>query len=174
MLLRAVPANAQAALDVGCGEGTLARELAGRVPTVVGIDTHRPSIEQARRQRGAASVHYVLADFATSPFRPGSFDFVAAVAALHHMDAAGGLVRMRALLRPGGVLAVLGLGRTTSLRDLPYEVAGAIAHRLLILTREMWEHPSPKVWRPAGSYADMRRIADDILPGARFRRHALW
>jgi trans-aconitate methyltransferase len=36
---------------------------------------------------------------------------VASIAALHHVDTAAGLERMRDRLRPGGVLAVIGLPR---------------------------------------------------------------
>ncbi len=174
MLLRAVPPNAQSALDVGCGEGTLTRELARCVPTVVGIDTDRRSIDEAKRQVGTAGVDYVGEDFLTHPFNAESFDFIASVATLHHMDATTALTRMRALLRPGGALVVLGLARSDSLRDLPYEAAGVLAHRVHSLTREHWEHPSPKVWPPPETYTGMRRLAGDLLPGARFRRHALW
>jgi len=111
VLLHAVPANSRSALDVGCGEGTLTRELARRVPTVVGIDVDRPSIDEARRQVGAAGVEYLLGDFLSYPFEPESFDFIASVATLHHMDATKALTRMRALLSPGGAMAVLGLAR---------------------------------------------------------------
>jgi 2-polyprenyl-3-methyl-5-hydroxy-6-metoxy-1,4-benzoquinol methylase len=38
LVLAAVPAGCRRALDVGCGEGQLTRELAVRVPEVVGID----------------------------------------------------------------------------------------------------------------------------------------
>ncbi len=184
ILLRAVPANAQSALDVGCGEATLTRELVRRVPTVVGIDTDQRSIDEAKRQVGTAGAVYVVGDFLAHPFNAHpfnahpfnaeSFDFIASVAMLHHMDATVALTRMRALLRPGGSLAVLGLARSDSLRDLPYEAAGVLAHRVHSLTREHWEHPSPKVWPPPETYTGMRRLADDLLPGARFRRHALW
>jgi len=133
MLLRAVPANAQSILDVGCDEGTLTRELARRAPTVVGIDTDtdQRSIDEAERQVGTARVDYVVGDFLTHPFNAESFDFIASVATLHHMDATTALTRMRALLRPGGALAVLGLARSDSLRDLPYEAAGACASSAL-------------------------------------------
>ena len=90
------------------------------------------------------------------------------------MDATTALTRMRALLHPGGALAVLGLARSDSLRDLPYEAAGVLAHRVHSLTRGHWEHPSPKVCPPPETYPGMRRLASDLLPGARFRRHALW
>jgi len=174
VLLHAVPANARSALDVGCGEGTLTRELARRVPTVVGIDVDQPSIDEARRQVGATGVEYLLGDFLTYPFEPESFDFIASVATLHHMDATTALTRMRALLSPGGAMAVLGLARGSSVRDVPYEIAGLLAHRIHSLRREHWEHPSPKIWPPPETYAGMRRITETLLPGARFRRHALW
>jgi len=45
LILEAVPAGCQRALDVGCGEGMLARQ----VPCVAGIDQDAASIEMARR-----------------------------------------------------------------------------------------------------------------------------
>lgn len=47
------------------------------------------------------------------PLEPASFDFIASVASLHHMDVAAALVRMRSLLRPGGRLVVIGLARSS-------------------------------------------------------------
>ncbi|WP_026851227.1 class I SAM-dependent methyltransferase [Glaciibacter superstes] len=173
-LLRTIPANARSALDVGCGEGALTRALAGIVPTVIGIDSDQPSIDEARRQDGALRVEYILGDFLEYPFQPESFDFVVSVATLHHMDASAALNRMRALLRPGGALAILGLAHAGTVRDLPFEIAGLVTHRALSATRGYWEHPSPKVWPPPESYTAMRRLAAELLPGARFRRHALW
>ncbi|WP_233508567.1 class I SAM-dependent methyltransferase [Spongiactinospora gelatinilytica] len=49
-ILRAVPAGARRALDIGCGEGMLARGLRRAVPHVTGIDLHAPSVDQAREQ----------------------------------------------------------------------------------------------------------------------------
>jgi len=46
----AIPARAQRALDVGCGEGTLARELRAVVPQVTAIDADPASIDLARQQ----------------------------------------------------------------------------------------------------------------------------
>ena len=42
VVLATVPAGARTALDVGCGEGTLARALRRRVPHVLGMDRHEP------------------------------------------------------------------------------------------------------------------------------------
>ncbi len=173
LIVDALPDGARRALDVGCGEGMLSRELRQHVPEVVGIDLDQGSIELAEAQNDEGRVAYLLGDFLTYPFEPASFDFVAAVATLHHVDARAGLARIRDLLRPGGVMCVVGLARS-QLRDLPPAVAGAVAHRCLVRSRNYWQHPSPMVWPPPETYAGMRSIAAKFLPGARFRRHVLW
>ncbi|GHG94209.1 class I SAM-dependent methyltransferase [Streptomyces lanatus] len=171
-ILKAVPAGAQRALDVGCGEGTLARELRRTVPQVTGIDLHAPSIEQGRAW--ADDVDHVLGDFLTHPFEPASFDVVASVATLHHMDAATGLTRMRDLLRPGGVLVVVGLARNTLPRDLPHVLAAITVGAVHRAAKGHWQHPSPVVWPPPVTYPEMRALAAELLPGSRYRRHVLW
>lgn len=171
-ILEAVPQHAQRALDVGCGEGMLARELRRTVPHATGIDLDAASLEQARSEPG--DIDYVLDDFLTYPFEPASYDVVASVATLHHVDARTGLTRMADLLRPGGVLAIVGLARTTLPRDLPYELAGVAvgtAHRVI---KGHWQHPSPIVWPPPRTYDEMRALVADLLPGATFRRHLLF
>lgn len=170
-ILRAVPDGARRALDVGCGEGMLARELRRTVPDVTGIDLHEPSIDRARAHPG--DIDYVLGDFLTHPFEPASFDVIASVATLHHMDAATGLARMRDLLRPGGVLAVVGLARTTP-RDLPYVLAAVAANAAHRTVKGYWQHPSPTVWPPPVTYRQMGALAAEVLPGARYRRRLLF
>ena len=111
VILAAVPDGARRSLDVGCGEGMLARDLRRLVAHVTGIDRDAASIDVARREDGGTGVEYVVGDFMTHPFEPGSFDHIASIAALHHMDAAAALHRMRELLAPGGTLAIVGLAR---------------------------------------------------------------
>lgn len=167
-VLDAVPARCTRALDVGCGEGILTRQLRLRVPEVTGIDLDEPSLERARTH--SADVGYVHGDFLTHDFEPASFDLVASVATLHHVDAEGALHRMRALLRPGGVLAVVGLARPGSPADLALLTAGRAASLVARARRGYWEHSAPLVWPPPESYRSMRRIASTTLPGAQLRR----
>lgn len=171
LILDAVPAGARRALDIGSGEGMLARRLREMVPEVVGIDTDQASIELARSEAGG--VEYVLGDFLTCPFEPESFDLIASVATMHHLDAVAALRRMRTLLRPGGTLAIVGLAEAT-MADLPYEFAGAVATRVLQRRNGLWQHPSPTRWPPPLTFAEMRRTAAAVLPGVRYRRHVLW
>lgn len=175
LVRRSVPAGCRRALDVGCGDGQLTRELASVVPKVTGIDLHGPSLETARATPGPR-VDYVHGDVLTHPFPRGSFDLVASSATLHHLDMAVGLARLRELLRPGGVLVVVGLARARpwSPADLLQAAAGVVADRWHRRRRGYWEHDAPKVWPPPETYKSARRTARRVLPGVRYRRHVLF
>ena len=95
LILNAVPDGARRALDVGCGEGMLARELRRRVPDVTSIDLDETSLELAEAQNANDRIRYVRGDFLTCPFEPASFDVVTTVAALHHMEVTVALGRVR-------------------------------------------------------------------------------
>ncbi|MEV4266364.1 class I SAM-dependent methyltransferase [Kribbella sp. NPDC049584] len=170
-ILRAVPPGATSALDIGCGEGMLARKLRAVVPHVTGIDLDAPSLSEAGSYDD--DISYICGDFLEYPLEP-AYDVVASVATLHHVDARAGLLRMRSLVRPGGVLAVVGLARPTMPRDAPYLLTAAAvgaAHRVV---KGHWQHPSPIVWPPPVTYPDMQALAAELLPGATYRRHLLY
>jgi hypothetical protein len=84
------------------------------------------------------------------------------------------VVRMRDLLRPGGVLAVVGLARSRTPADAAFDIAGVVAARVHRRRRGYWETTAPKVWPPAETYSQTRRAATAVLPGVRWRRHVLW
>jgi ubiquinone/menaquinone biosynthesis C-methylase UbiE len=170
LLLKRVPEDCRRALDVGCGEGAFARELAHTVPTVVAVDIDPTVIELA--QRHDAGVEYVCADFLELDLEPASFDYVVCIAALHHMDARAALRRMAEVLRPGGVLAVLGLARSRFPTDAPRELAAVIVNLGYRLVKD--EIAPHNFKEPAETYVDVCALAQEALPGADFRRHLLW
>ena len=161
-------------LEVGCGEGILARELRRVCEQVAAIDLHAASIDLARRSDPIGEIEYVVGDFVTHPFGPASFDAVVSVGALHHMDSRVALERMRQLLRPAGTLAVVGLARSRFPADLPLDLAAVLANLAYRARKGYWEHSAPTLWPPPATYLDMRRLADQQLPGVRYRRHLLW
>ena len=61
LVLAAVPPGCRRALDVGCGEGQLTRELRRRVDEVVGLDPDGPGVALARAQAGPG-LSYVVGD----------------------------------------------------------------------------------------------------------------
>ena len=174
MILDALVNTVGRVLDVGSGEGTLTRELGTRAAVVTGIDVDASSIDLARRTTAAPNVNYVQSDVLAPPFRPESFDAIVSVAALHHLEMSAGLTQMVSLLRPGGVLAVVGLARSRPVLDLPRDLAAAGASRVLRRNRRYWEHSAPMVWPPPETFTGCRRIAESMLPGVRYRRHLLW
>jgi SAM-dependent methyltransferase len=174
LILDAIGPHCGQVLDVGCGEGILARELQPVAEHVTAIDLDTASIELARRSDPGGEIDYIVGDVLTYPFAPSSFDATVSIAALHHMDAEAGLKRMRELLRPGGTLAIVGLARSRIAADLPRELAAVLAHRMLKARYGYWDISAPTVRLPPLTYADMRRIAQRGLPGVRYRRHLLW
>jgi 2-polyprenyl-3-methyl-5-hydroxy-6-metoxy-1,4-benzoquinol methylase len=173
VVLEALPQSCQRVLDVGCGEGTLTRQLRLRVPDVVGIDLDVANIALARKQDRTGDIQYLVGDFLTHLLEPESFDAVVSLATLHHMDAVAAVTRMRDLLRPGGILVVIGLARSRFPADLPLDAAAVVASRLYRLRKGYWEHPSPMLWPPPLTYAQMHTVARTLLPRCHFRRHLL-
>lgn len=171
VVLRALPAGCERVLDVGCGEGALARELSRVVPHVTAIDRDGPIIDVSREEASADNIDYVVGDFMTHAFEPASFDAVASIATLHHMDMAPALDRMRTLLRPGGTLAVVGLARSRHPMDLPFDAAGVVGTRLRRLREPYKEVKAPTIWPPPTTYRQAKRTAEGVLPGVRYRRH---
>lgn len=171
-ILEAVPAGAERALDIGCGEGMLTRQLRDVVPDVTGIDLDEPSLAEARAY--GSGISYLRGDFLEHPLEPESYDVVASVATLHHVDARTGLLRMRDLLRPGGVLVVIGVARASLPRDLPRELAGIAANWFHRARKGYWQHPSPVVWPPPVTFPEMQALSEEVLPTATYRRHLLF
>ncbi|MEC3920106.1 class I SAM-dependent methyltransferase [Nocardia sp. CDC160] len=170
----AAVAGAKNVLDVGCGEGMLARRIRRTGAEVTGIDLDPHSIDLAREQSPEGDITYLQANFLDHPFAPESFDAIVSIATLHHMDTVKALTRMKDLLRPNGTLALIGMARNTFPADLPWEAAALLTSFKDRLFRSQWAHPSPVVWPPPETYAQARRTASEILPGVHYRRHILW
>jgi SAM-dependent methyltransferase len=174
VILDAVPDGCGAAIDVGCGDGMLARRLAARCGAVTGIDRDERMIAVAR-QRGRAipAVSFVQADFLAYPLEDAGFDFACANTALHHMDFTAALGKMARILRPGGRLAVVGLAADGSPADWVIGAAGIPANLWYRRTRGE-VNPGAPIMGPDMTWAQVRSAAARILPGARYRRHLLW
>jgi ubiquinone/menaquinone biosynthesis C-methylase UbiE len=162
------------ALDVGCGDGFLALRLREVADEVVGLDPHLPSLRMATDRHQAPEVSLVCGGVLDAPFPSGSFDAVTCVMVLHHMDEEAGLRRMGDLLAPGGRLVVIGCGRRTW-RDLPWDVAGFVAHRMLVRRRGgFWVQESPMVWPPPHTHPEVRALAERVTPCCRWERKVLF
>ena len=95
-------------VDVGCGPGFLAGEMAAVVaPTghVFGTDISDAMLELAKRNcsRAATSVSFQVADAAELPFPAGSFDVAVSTQVLEYVkDVDACIAEMHRVLKPGG------------------------------------------------------------------------
>lgn len=93
------------ALDLGCGEGRVSRELTALGYRVTATDTVAELVEIAAEAGSAQD--YAVADAGALPFEDGRFDLVVAYNMLMDVeDVPGALREVRRVLRPGGTLMV--------------------------------------------------------------------
>ena len=174
VILDAVPDPCGAAIDVGCGDGMLARKLAARCAAVTGIDRDEPILGVAREHGEAVpAVSFVHGDFLAYPFDEASFDFACANTVLHHMDFGAALGKMARILRPGGRLAVVGLGSDRPPVDWLIGAAGIPVNVYYQRTRGESYSGAP-IMAPDMTWSEVRKTAARLLPGVRYRRHLLW
>jgi ubiquinone/menaquinone biosynthesis C-methylase UbiE len=97
-------------LDVGCGPGTITKDLARLVAPggeVVGIDSSPEVIAAARAGSTAPGVRYAVLDAVALDLPDDGFDVVHAHQVLQHLtDPVAALAEMRRVTRPGGLVAV--------------------------------------------------------------------
>ncbi len=94
-------------LDVGCGYGSVALELARGGRVVTALDPSADACSVARRTLAGVQAAVLHAAFDTDELRPGSFDAVRFGRSLHHVSDVGAAAERAAmLLAPGGIVIV--------------------------------------------------------------------
>ncbi|WP_433683740.1 class I SAM-dependent methyltransferase [Nocardia sp. CA-119907] len=186
-LLRQLPDPCTRVLDVGCGAGAFAAELARRVERVDAID-RSPAMIDAAEQATPDNVNCILGDVRTEPLHEGTYDAIVSISTLHHMPVDEVLPLLAQALRPGGVLAAVALPHHDLVREAPVELVAAIGHRVLGMVfrilrargRGSWyaveaaHDAMPVVLDPPLTTRQVREQVATILPGARVRRLVFW
>jgi len=107
-------------LDVGCGEGWLARELGARGVQVTGIDAIPELVEAARRDGGGDFQVVSYGEMAAGKFRASVDVAVCNFSLLGNESTEGAIRAVPALLNPGGAFIVQTLHPVAACGDLPY------------------------------------------------------
>jgi SAM-dependent methyltransferase len=144
-------AGAARVLDVGCGEGQVARRLAAPGVSVVGVDPAAAQLRVACLRGGAPT--YARADAVRLPFADASFDAVVICLALEHVDDfARALAEAARVLRTGGRFLLL------------------VGHPLLQAPGSGWiddREWDERYWR-IGTYLHEGAVVDEVAPGVHF------
>lgn len=117
----------QTVLDLGCGEGWLARALAARGIEVMGVDGVPDLVEQAQAAGGGRFVvlsYEAIARHADNPMPLFNQTFDVAVsnfALLGHEAVSGLFAAMPSLLRPGGAFIIQTLHPWVACGEQPYQ-----------------------------------------------------
>ena len=144
-------------LDVGCGEGQIARVLQNRTNVqsfVVGVDPTQGQVDVAVER--SVGEQYLRSGADALPFPDGSFDAVLACLVFEHIDALDKAIsEVARILRPGGRFSFF------------------LNHPLLQTPNSGWIDdqmidPPEQYWR-IGSYLDEAITFEEVEPGVRVR-----
>jgi SAM-dependent methyltransferase len=111
LISRMAPAPARSVLEIGCGRGEIARQIARKTGMrVVGLDRSPRFVDEARSKVGTESAEFVVGDF-TRPddLENERFDYIVGNGILHHLyhDLNPSLLAMRKLLTDDGRIVFL-------------------------------------------------------------------
>jgi len=105
-------------LEVACGTGLVAFEVAKQAKKVYAVDLSAPMIEESKRkmkQKGIANVEFSAGDAYDLPFESNMFDAVICNNALHNMMyPRKALSEIKRALKPGGqfIAVIVGIGES--------------------------------------------------------------
>lgn len=175
VVLAAVPEGCRRALDIGCGDGLLARKLAARAGSVTGVD-RSPEMIRLAREDVPRNVTFLEGDYLDgASLREGTYDFISAVAVVHHTAFEDGVAPLVRLLSPGGRLMIVGLANNRTLLDWVVSGCGVPASRFHALLRGGKGGPvGMPIEDSTMHWGQVRETARRLLPGCRFRRRLLW
>lgn len=158
-------------LDLGCGTGEISRRLIGRVGRIDAVDPSAAMLDMAHALPGgdAPGLNWIQGRAEDAPLDP-PYDLVYAAASLHWMDWAIVLPRLRSVLIPTGLLAIVGDGaapvpwatdaqvvidRYSTNRDYrPYNLITELTERGLFQIMDQWQTEPVPFRQPIHDYVN--------------------
>lgn len=104
-MLSSFIAPSMSVLEVGCGTGTLTKELACTGASITAIDISADLLKIASSAVEAGKVTFKIENAYHTDFADGVFDAIVGSSVLHHLDADKAIAEFYRLLRVGGSIA---------------------------------------------------------------------
>jgi SAM-dependent methyltransferase len=145
--------------------------------------------QQARGQEGGmpplwfSNLEFQVGDILQFDLPSEHFDCIASIATLHHLPFREVLSKMKAVLKPGGVLLILDLFEPRGLSDWLLNFPALFTSVALRLFHHHRLRPRREVraaWAAHEAHDlystmdEVRSLCADLLPGAKVKKHLLW
>jgi 2-polyprenyl-3-methyl-5-hydroxy-6-metoxy-1,4-benzoquinol methylase len=183
-LLKYIPQNCNAILDVGCGTGELTKKLASYSKEIIGIDVSENMIREAEKRNNEENITYLKISVERYfEETDKTFDIIISIAALHHMDEEKILQMMKSKLTKNGKILILDLVKTETIIDWMLSILAVLLNpwiMLLMRGRMRVTKEERKAWDGHFRYdkyltiKEVRNIAKNILGKAKVKRHLFW
>jgi ubiquinone/menaquinone biosynthesis C-methylase UbiE len=172
VLERMAPPAGKDVLDVGCGRGSLVRDLASRGARMTGLEISEEQLAPALAADDDSGSRYVVGEAQELPLADGSVDLVLFMRSLHHIPAAShqqALREARRVVRGSGAVYVaepLAEGdffALTSLVEDELEARRAAQRALQQASAAGLESAGAVEYEVAGRYGDLEAFRDLML-----------
>ena len=183
-LLKQLPVQRQAALDIGCGTGEFSRLLSKRFERVIALDLSANMIEVAKqRSRQFSNIDFQVADVMHWEPTAEQFDVIVSIATLHHLPVESLLPNLQVALKPGGRLIILDLLEYESWRDKLSDFVAVPLNWLFQVLKSSHIRQSPEAAAAMREHlrtdkyltiSQTRRIYTSSLRKVKVRKHLFW
>lgn len=172
-----LPETLDSVLDIGSGRGLFSYKLSFIFKEVFSLEPDMASIEFCKIQyKSRENITFIHDSFMEHDFGDQKFDSIYAIASIHHMDFETASLKMKALLKPGGKLILLGLYRDYSVSDylmsmiavFPNFIMNLLSMKKALDSSEMTTTP------PQMTLGEIKRASHSIFIDYHFRRHLFW
>jgi SAM-dependent methyltransferase len=142
---------------------------------VTGIEPYAKSAEKAKeRLISTENATIVSIGFESYESPPNSFDLIVFVASMHHMEHGFCMKKAERLLKPNGMLLVVGCFKCSGMLDLIVDIARLVPARIGSMYRgEVKAGIDVMTKNPETTLKDIKKLARKILRNAKIR-HGLY
>lgn len=177
LILSILSENCGSALDIGSGLGLFSSKLSSVFKEVYSIEPDSSSVEYSKEKyKALKNISYITDPFIEHHFDGQKFDFISAIASVHHMDLENTLKKMKTLIKSGGSIVILGLYRESSLIDFFISLIAILPNLFmnLRLKKNKTDNCEMITTRPMMTIGEIKNTADKVFGEYRFKRHLFW
>lgn len=177
LILRHLPETHDSALDIGSGSGLFSFILSSTFKEVFSLEPDQKSISYSKsKYKCQNNIVFIDGSFLEHDFKDHKFDFISAIASIHHMDFNSALEKMNSLLKPGGKITILGLYKESSVSDFLFSLIAVLPNYIMnLFSNQKIEIDCEMITTlPKTTIREIKQASDSILEKYHFKRLLFW